>query len=119
LGHAAGDELLRGVAALCQGSLREGDVFARYGGVEFVVVAPRTGEREACCWRNGAHGRGTSFFPVTAGERVTASFGVASAAQGGLEALLQRADAALYAAKESGRNRVVLSTGPGLREAAA
>ncbi len=120
LGHAAGDELLRGVAALCQGSLREGDVFARYGGEEFVVVAPRTGEREAVLLAERLRmAVESSFFPVTAGERVTASFGVASAAQGGLEALLQRADAALYAAKESGRNRVVLSTGPGLREAAA
>lgn len=112
LGHAAGDELLRGVAALCRGALREGDVFARYGGEEFVLVAPRTGEREALLLAERLRlAVESAHFAATAGERVTASFGVASAARGGLEALLRRADTALYAAKESGRTRVELSAG--------
>lgn len=58
-------------------------------------------------------------FPAMQGARVTASFGVASAGQGGLEALLKRADEALYAAKESGRNKVVLATEPSPCEAVA
>ncbi|MHC1752197.1 GGDEF domain-containing protein [Humidesulfovibrio sp.] len=120
LGHVAGDELLRAVAALCRGSLREGDVFARYGGEEFVVIAPRAGEREAFALAERLRQDIESAkFPATQGERVTASFGVASAAQGGLEALLKRADEALYTAKECGRNKVVLAAQPAVCEAMA
>jgi len=114
LGHGAGDELLRDVAGLCQGSLRGEDVFARYGGEEFVVVAPFTGVREA---RQLAERMRLAVesarFPATRGLPVTASFGVVSARQGSLQTLLKSADDALYAAKQTGRNKVVLALGPG------
>jgi len=115
LGHDAGDELLRAVAALCQAGLREGDVFARFGGEEFVIVAPGTDADEARRLAErtrqaieGAH------FDATRGALVTASFGVASAKGESLEALLKSADAAMYAAKQGGRNKVMLAAEPAL-----
>ncbi len=110
LGHVAGDELLSAVAALCQGTLRAEDVFARFGGEEFVIVAPSTGAEEAM--RLAERVRQTvegARFAATNGETVTASFGVASADAASLDELLQRADEALYAAKQAGRNRVVMA----------
>jgi len=115
LGHDAGDELLRAVAALCQGSLRQGDVFARFGGEEFVIVAPGTAADEALRLaertRQAIEG---AQFDATGGALVTASFGVASAKAETLEALLKCADAAMYAAKQGGRNRVVLAAAAGM-----
>lgn len=113
LGHVAGDELLRDVAALCQGSLRGEDVFARYGGEEFVVVVPFSDVREARqLAERMRQAVETTIFSVMQGQFVTASFGVASARKGNLQALLRCADEALYAAKRAGRNRVVLALGP-------
>jgi len=110
LGHATGDELLRAVASLCSGSLRSEDVFARYGGEEFVVVAPFTdaaeAERLAQRMRQAVEG---ARFAATKEAPVTASFGVASCANCSLAALIAAADTALYSAKESGRNRVVVA----------
>lgn len=120
LGHDAGDELLRAVAALCQAGLREGDVFARFGGEEFVIVAPGTDADEARRLAErtrkaieGAH------FDATRGALVTASFGVASAKAESLEALLKSADAAMYAAKQNGRNKVMLAEEPALESSMA
>jgi diguanylate cyclase (GGDEF)-like protein len=110
LGHAAGDELLGDVASLCQGALRAEDVFARFGGEEFVIVAPSTAAEEAV--RLAERVRQTvegARFAATNGETVTASFGVVSADAASLDELLQRADEALYAAKQAGRNRVVMA----------
>ena len=119
LGHAAGDELLRSVAALCSRSLRADDVFARYGGEEFVVVAPFTdvdeAERLAQRMRQAIE---TARFPATDEAPVTASFGVASSASSPLRALIEAADVALYAAKEAGRNRVVVAGAEGRAEPA-
>lgn len=113
LGHVAGDELLRGVAALCQDSLRGDDVFARYGGEEFVVVAPFTDAKEArLLAERMRQGVEDTRFPATQGRAVSASFGVASGRRGSLEQLLKQADGALYAAKQGGRNQVVLALGP-------
>ncbi|MDR3640749.1 MAG: GGDEF domain-containing protein [Humidesulfovibrio sp.] len=110
LGHAAGDELLRSVAALCVSSLRREDVFARFGGEEFVVIAPQTGVREAglLAQRMRASIEGARF-PSMNGARVTASFGVAGSRSATLAELLKSADAALYESKQSGRNRVVIA----------
>ena len=109
-GHAAGDELLRDVAALCAGALRREDVFARFGGEEFVVIAPQTDVPEAglLAQRMRASIEKTGF-AATGGAMVTASFGVAGARGGSLRTLLKSADAALYEAKLAGRNRVVVA----------
>ena len=112
-GHAAGDEVLRRVAQLCRENFREVDIAGRLGGEEFVVLMPHTALREA-----GEVAR--RFLQVLAGTdivfeglclRVQATAGVAELQphEDQLETLLQRADHALYAGKQTGRNRVMLA----------
>jgi diguanylate cyclase (GGDEF)-like protein/PAS domain S-box-containing protein len=112
LGHAAGDQILKGVAATVAGLLRDVDIFARMGGEEFAILLPSTlaadgvgvaeRVREACAAKR-FHGLGADG-AVT----VTVSLGVATLYpnDGGVEDLLIRADEALYRAKHAGRNRV-------------
>ncbi|OPG81504.1 GGDEF domain-containing protein, partial [Stutzerimonas stutzeri] len=125
-GHPFGDECLRQVAAVlmahCQ---RAGDLAARYGGEEFVVLLPASDQRQAVVLAERIrqdierlqlrHGD----LPVA----LTISLGVATLGStcASAEALLAAADAALYAAKHAGRNRVVCApeaaigeTGPGV-----
>jgi diguanylate cyclase (GGDEF)-like protein len=110
-GHAAGDEVLRHFVAHCQAQLRPQDQFGRIGGEEFLLVLPHTQAADA--WVATERLRLT--LEPADGLRYTFSAGVAGACQGdALNALLERADAALYEAKRSGRNRcVTASRGPG------
>ena len=116
-GHLAGDEVLRNVASLIKLQLRSNDVIARYGGEEFVVLLPQTALRQAheIAERIRAAIAAQPLQPLP-GESltVTISIGVAmlpeklaegDSASG--QELLSSADAALYQAKESGRNKVV------------
>jgi diguanylate cyclase (GGDEF)-like protein/PAS domain S-box-containing protein len=120
LGHEVGDALLRQVAVRLVEQVRPGDVVGRLGGDQFVVLARGCDSSEAAAL---AFRLQTTFaVPFsTAGISVpvTASIGVAVArpATGGAHQLLSDADAAMYAAKASGRDRVHLFS-PGLREAA-
>lgn len=110
-GHAAGDEVLRHVAATATKVVRATDTVARYGGEEFVVVAPETdlpsavllAERLRIALRSTAV---TLDDDATVSE--TASFGVAmlQAEDESPDAVLRRADQALYMAKAAGRDRV-------------
>jgi two-component system cell cycle response regulator len=110
-GHAAGDEALRVVGAILRRTLRTSDFVGRYGGDEFLVVLPET-EHE-----------GTSLLAERVRRRVNArprdlkGVRVALAVSGGMalypdsgltapEALVERADEALYRAKSAGRNRI-------------
>ncbi len=113
-GHLAGDHVLRSFAKLVDGMTRREDFFARYGGEEFVMLCRAT---------NLEQGRQLGERIRMAVERehilfegrpvpVTVSIGVASAAPRATPAeVLTVADAALYRAKEGGRNRVVAFTG--------
>jgi diguanylate cyclase (GGDEF)-like protein len=114
-GHAAGDEVLRRAMQVCRGTLRQSDVMARFGGEEFVGLLPDTdlagaatvAESLRCLIKN---------LRVTVGAQsigVTASFGVTQIMPGDqvVDTALGRADAALYAAKASGRNCVRCSIG--------
>jgi len=111
-GHATGDRVLVALADLLTALLRRTDLKARMGGDEFCLILPETGASSAHQLaeriRTGIQG-----LPFDAGGRafqVTGSLGVAAyLAEESLEALVGRADRALYAAKESGRNRVVLA----------
>ncbi len=111
-GHQAGDDCLIAVARILQTTVaRTGDLVARYGGEEFDFIAPATHEisalnmaRKVCAaMADAALPHAMSTFG-----HVTASIGVATvipSADSGPEALIKRADQALYHAKAEGRNR--------------
>ncbi len=112
-GHATGDQVLRAAAERCSESIRDVDILGRYGGEEFVVVLPATdlsgalstAERLRQCVAETP-------IPTDRGDvTITISLGVASNIQdnGDLAVLLNRADAAMYAAKQAGRNRVAVA----------
>ncbi len=103
-GHAAGDRLLREVARVLHASARQGDTVARWGGEEFVVVLPETNLEGAV---QLAERLRTAIATVSLGAtRTSASAGVAALLAGDdADSLLAAADAALYRAKENGRNR--------------
>jgi len=109
-GHAAGDEVLRRVASLGKQVFRGSDLFARWGGEEFVCLLPGTDEWGAIQSAEKLRSA-IDQLSVVSGERlisVTASIGVSSMKQtdSAVESVLLRADKALYRAKNSGRNSV-------------
>lgn len=111
-GHQAGDEVLRQTGAGIAKSLRSPDIAGRYGGEEFIVgmvditqeAAAQVAERIRSCIAD---------LPIAIRDEVihvTASIGLAYLNKNDdLQSLVKRTDAALYAAKESGRNRVMIS----------
>jgi diguanylate cyclase (GGDEF)-like protein len=115
-GHAAGDDLLRNVARAIVAGMRPTDTIARYGGDEIVVVMPDTSPEMAralaarlvqlVASREDGSGQASPGQPPA---MATVSIGLAICAPGDedADALLRRADAALYAAKNAGRNRMV------------
>jgi len=116
-GHAAGDAVLQGLAQTLREWARPGDHPARVGGEEFAVILPDTGHEEATQLAETLR-RTTereAFLASNGGERlsITISLGVAELRPAEpREELLARADAALYAAKHQGRNRVVCELAP-------
>ncbi|TFW09854.1 GGDEF domain-containing protein [Oxalobacteraceae bacterium OM1] len=114
-GHLAGDEVLRAVAGAVASSLRQTDVFGRFGGEEFLMVLNDTTANGALVTAERARERVAALrFPAIAPDfRVSISIGVAEHLRGGdTAATLQRADEALYAAKEQGRDRCELAATP-------
>jgi two-component system cell cycle response regulator len=109
-GHAAGDAVLKGVAAVLTRIARKSDIVARWGGEEFVVALTQTGETGArIAAERVRRAIAEEKMPLPEGGtlQVTASIGVASAsADWALDDLVARADVAMYAAKSRGRNRV-------------
>ena len=113
-GHQAGDECLKAVAALIQQQLRPGrDLGVRYGGEEFLVVLPDTDLTEAIALAEGIRAaierRAISRPPAATGEVVTVSIGAAVVRPDDTETSapgIAAADAAMYAAKQHGRNCV-------------
>ncbi len=111
-GHAIGDHVLCMVAERCVGNLREVDILGRYGGEEFVVLLPETNlasasiVAERLCRLIGDEPVETEKGPVS----VSVSIGVAPLDDDcpSFDALLERADQALYDAKERGRNQVAV-----------
>jgi len=108
-GHAVGDLVLRSVARVLTEAVRSEDIVARYGGEEMCVIARGTSTEGARTLGERLR-RNIACLPIRKGSvtlTVTASFGVATSAGGIGDDLLCRADAALYAAKEGGRNRCI------------
>lgn len=117
-GHLTGDEVLLGVAKRLGGELRDYDLLGRFGGEEFVILLPETDEAQACrvgerlCTQLREAVVETEKGPIT----VTISIGVALLRTHGedLTQLISAADAALYHAKATGRDRVCLPAGGGV-----
>jgi diguanylate cyclase len=122
-GHAVGDALLRTVTRVVGEQLRVTDHLARWGGEEFLVIAPELGEVRAVQVAERIRGQIARLrFPGAQETHPTASFGVAFHRSGDTaHSLVQRADEALYTAKDGGRNRVeqeaVQAAGEPAREA--
>ena len=109
-GHLAGDELLAATASTLGQHVRACDVLGRFGGEEFVAVLPGAGQQEACHIAERLRGRVRDIAVQAQGATVTVTVSIGVAALGvdgeDLFELLAAADAALYRAKKSGRDRV-------------
>ncbi|MCM2358621.1 MAG: diguanylate cyclase [Geobacteraceae bacterium] len=112
-GHLQGDEVLKGAAEIFREHVRNSDMVARYGGEEFVVVMPETGKELALLVGEKLRKAfAEHLFPLqqaSSAERLSISIGIATFPMDGNDSreLVDRADRALYRAKEGGRNRVV------------
>ena len=105
-GHAVGDRILSQLAWLVQENVRDSDLFARWGGEEFVVLCRGTALAQASALAEKLR-RLIADHAFEGGLRVTSSFGVAALGDGGSPAaLFNAADGALYEAKQKGRNLV-------------
>lgn len=111
-GHQAGDEVLRKIARLLEGRLRGHDFLGRYGGEEFCVIAPETDRDGALVLAESLRGIVESTPFSVAGREITVSVSIgishcpANVAPE-LKEFLAESDAALYAAKQAGRNKAV------------
>jgi diguanylate cyclase (GGDEF)-like protein len=107
-GHAKGDEVLATVSAVVQSNVRDSDFIGRYGGEEFVVLLPSTSHDGAAMLAEKLRRSIEELEVPDLDRRLSASFGVAAMPRDAVngEQLLRAADRALYAAKNSGRNRV-------------
>lgn len=118
-GHAAGDTILREVAQRIESQVRASDVAVRYGGEEFVILLPNTGVKDGLRLAErirAAVSAGPCDLPEGDTVDITVSIGIAGLEPRGIdedlktagEALIARADVALYCAKAQGRDRVAL-----------
>ncbi|HEX2194556.1 MAG TPA: diguanylate cyclase [Candidatus Limnocylindria bacterium] len=110
-GHNSGDAVLRQVALLIADSVRASDTFGRYGGEEFMLILPETAPDEAAVLAEKLRGQVMQQPMLIAGKQtvqVTISAGIAGevGSQLQVDALVDQADAAMYAAKSLGRNRI-------------
>lgn len=112
LGHCAGDLVLKEFATLLQTMVRGEDIAVRWGGEEFMILLPHADSNAAAALAERIRATFEQSMSSAAPLTVTASFGVAQWQEGeDEEALIRRADAALYQAKHAGRNCVVTATG--------
>lgn len=110
-GHDMGDKVLQIVAETFTQSVRQTDVVARWGGEEFIVICPDTELFQAQSVAENLRGRLANTL-VSGAVHITASFGVSTLSDNNLDELFKKADGALYQAKASGRNRVVVADAP-------
>ena len=105
-GHQAGDEVLKTVSAILTDNLRQIDVIGRWGGEEFLIICPET-DLECACGIAEKLRKTVESHDFGLDIAVTCSFGAAAIASNENDSdFIQKADDALYMAKENGRNRV-------------
>ncbi|HXQ40951.1 MAG TPA: GGDEF domain-containing protein, partial [Candidatus Udaeobacter sp.] len=118
-GHQFGDLVLATLSELCRKQLRPSDMFVRYGGEEFVILMPETALAEAigAAKRLVDQVRGT-VFSLNPRIGLTVSIGVSElrSSDQNLSSVINRADSAMYSAKEHGRDRVEVCTEPASTE---
>ncbi|THF70567.1 diguanylate cyclase [Deinococcus sp. Arct2-2] len=115
-GHNVGDDVLMYTAALLRSALRDGETVGRWGGEEFLITLPDTDTAAATKVAERLR-RLMQNTPQPPAGQVTASLGVATCEPGDdLRVLTARADAAMYEAKQKGRNRVVVAQRSALAE---
>lgn len=106
-GHSAGDTVLSQVAQRCRAVLRKDDLFARWGGEEFLIVIQGAGDKVLHAIAEDLR-QVISDQPINPVGKVTASFGVTRFfSTDSVDSLLQRVDEAMYLAKSQGRDRIV------------
>lgn len=106
-GHLAGDGVLKAVAKMIEETARETDIVTRYGGEEFVVIMPQTELRGASVFIERMRQKIEKMLTVTVSAGATAAIGDGETS----DAILLRADAAMYAAKQAGRNCTFIHDG--------
>lgn len=112
-GHSVGDEVLVNASATIKKSIRDQDVACRYGGEEFVVLLPETGDKGAlsCAKKIRKNVEGSFIYSGTnAKVSITISSGIATYPDHGenIDDIIKNADNALYVAKRSGKNKAIL-----------
>ena len=108
-GHEQGDQVLKAVTRVAKDNLRPGDVLVRWGGEEFLIVAPKTDARSGFELAEKVR-NAIAEATIVGCDGVKASLGVSQLGpQESLENALHRADIALYRAKETGRNRCIVA----------
>lgn len=110
-GHAAGDQVLKSFATCCRQQLRATDYLARFGGEEFIILLVDTGLEDArqLLERTREAVQGLIVEELPKGQRIRFSAGLTQWQAGDtLDALVRRADKALYQAKRSGRDRIAI-----------
>jgi diguanylate cyclase (GGDEF)-like protein len=122
-GHPAGDQVLYALVNLCQKILRNVDILARYGGEEFVILMPETDSHAVISTAERLREEIERMEVITSqgGRSVTASMGAASYDESSgkslsVDVLIERADQALYEAKNAGRNCIRLWQDLGVNE---
>lgn len=108
-GHSVGDDVLRRVSDSIRAQIRRNDVAYRYGGEEFAVLLPNAGEEVAAAVAERIRAA-TAAAELPVRGRVTVSVGVATGPSDAINATIDDADAALYRAKDAGRNRVAVAS---------
>jgi len=112
MGHQAGDQALVHLSQVIKEALRPSDAVARYGGEEFIIVLPGIGLEEATATVERLQRELTKKFFLHANDRVLITFsaGVAlRSPQEPQEDVIGRADRAMYKAKHTGKNRVIVA----------
>ena len=106
-GHQRGDVVLQRFSLLLKDHIRDADTLGRWGGEEFLIICPHTGEDGAKALSENLR-VAVEALSFSDGLRLTASFGVAEAREANTDELIGRADRALYDSKETGRNRTTV-----------